>query len=424
MLIISPYFPPSNAADMQRVRMSLPYFAEFGWEAEVVTVAAEYSELPKDDLLLKGIPHEIKIHRIKALEKRWTSIMGLGSLGLRSLPAYRSKVNKLLKQNHYDLIYFSTTQFPVCALGAFWKRRFNVPYVIDMQDPWYTGNYYRNKPKYARPPKYKMMYVVHQYLERIAMKQVGGLISVSQSYLDDLKQTYSHKTNIPAETITFGAFEPDFQIAEHYCGAFNNLLDPATINLVYIGRGGIDMRAAIGRLFTAFKKGLLTEPQMFRRIKMYFIGTSYAPADRSKQTVMPLAETFGIENNIIEITDRISYFHTLVVLKQADAIFIPGSDDPGYTASKIYPYLLVKKPLLALFNPESTALSVLKEYGVQHTFDFVSVTDDVLLAFLRQLANRQITADDYNPEAITKYSAKTMTEKQCSLFDSVTNNLL
>lgn len=423
-LIISPYFPPSNAADMQRVRMSLPYFSEFGWEVEVVTVAAEYSELPKDDLLLKGIPDKIKIHRVSAIEKKWTSKMGLGSLGLRSMLAYRKKVTRLLGQNHYDLIYFSTTQFPICALGAFWRRKFNVPYVIDMQDPWYTGSYNLDKPKDARPPKYRIIYAMHKYLERIAMTQVGGLISVSQGYLDDLKQTYSSVTNIPAKTITFGAFEQDFQVAEQYCGAFESLLDPTTINLLYVGRGGNDMHPAIGRLFAAFKKGLLAQPDMFCRIKMYFIGTSYAPTGQSKQTVMPLAKTFGIENNIVEMAGRIGYFHTLVTLKQADAIFIPGSDDPKYTASKIYPYLLAKKPLLALFNPESPALRVLKEYGVRHAFDFVSVTDDALLVFLHQLAGRQCASDDYNLDVIAKYSARTMTQKQCALFDSVIDKSL
>lgn len=424
VLIISPYFPPSNAADMQRVRISLPYFREFGWDAEVVTVAVEYSELQNDDLLLKGIPDEIKIHRIKALKKKWTSKFGLGSLGLRSLLAYRTKVNRLLGQNHYDLIYFSTTQFPVCALGAFWKRKFNIPYVIDIQDPWYTGSYYLDKPKDARPPKYRIMYALHNCLERIAMKQVSGLISVSQGYLDDLKQTYPSVVNIPANTITFGAFEQDFQIAEQYRGTFENLLDPATINLVYVGRGGNDMHPAISKLFAAFKKGLQAEPQMFCRIKMYFIGTSYAPTAQSKQTVIPLAKTFGIENNIVEMTDRISYFHALDTLKQADAIFIPGSDDPKYTASKVYPYLLAKKPLLALFNPKSPALTLLKEYGVQQAFDFVSVSDNALLDFLRQLGSRKSAPDNYNPETIAKYSARAMTEKQCSLFDSVIDQSL
>jgi len=48
VLIISPYFPPANSADMQRIRMSLPFFNEFAWDYEIVTVADKYSDFTKD----------------------------------------------------------------------------------------------------------------------------------------------------------------------------------------------------------------------------------------------------------------------------------------------------------------------------------------------------------------------------------------
>ena len=67
VLIISPYFPPSNAADMQRIRMSLPYFGNYGWEAEVVTVDPKFSDMVKDDLLLESVPPNI-------LVKFWTPV--------------------------------------------------------------------------------------------------------------------------------------------------------------------------------------------------------------------------------------------------------------------------------------------------------------------------------------------------------------
>ena len=38
VLIVSPHFPPLNAPDMQRVRMSLPYFAAEGWEPVVLAL--------------------------------------------------------------------------------------------------------------------------------------------------------------------------------------------------------------------------------------------------------------------------------------------------------------------------------------------------------------------------------------------------
>jgi hypothetical protein len=400
--------------------MSLPYFKEFGWDTEVVTVDPEYSELPKDNLLIKSIPSEIKIHNVKPLSKSWTSKLGIGSLGLRSMWSYRKQVSKLLKQSHFDLVYFSTTQFPVCALGAYWKKRFNVPYVIDMQDPWYTGHYHQGKPQNERPPKYRLMYGIHQYLERIAMKRVDGLISVSEGYINDLKQVYPRLNSIPSSTITFGAFEPDPQIAKQNSQTFKPLLSKDFVNIVYIGRGGTDMHQAISALFTTLQKGLKNEPEQFKKIRLYFIGTSYAPAGQGKPTILPLAKELGIEEQVIEITDRISFYHTLTTLQQADALFIPGSDDPKYTASKIYPYILAQKPLLAIFSKNSSAISILKEYGAEYTlsYDSPNVTSKIE-EFLQKAVNNNLPQPEYDLETIKRYSALNMTKQQCQLFDSV-----
>lgn len=169
VLIISPYFAPINTADMQRVRTSLPYFKQNGWDAEIVTVDARYCDIPPDNLLLQTIPADIKIHTVGALKKGLTSKIGIGALAFRSYMFYRKKVDEILRTNTVDLIYFSTTQFPLCVLGAHWKKQFGVPYVIDMQDPWYSTHY---NDKKHRPPKYKLVYTLHKYLEAIAMKQV------------------------------------------------------------------------------------------------------------------------------------------------------------------------------------------------------------------------------------------------------------
>ena len=422
LLIISPHLPPLNAADMQRIRMSLPYFKAFGWDAEIVTIDPAYSEIVRDELLLQSIPPGTRIHYVKALSKSWTSKIGLGSLALRSLKFYRKKVSRLLKENQFDLVYFSTTQFPVLILGAYWKKHFGIPYVIDMQDPWHS-DYYRDKPRNQRPKKYWFSYRLNKYLEPIAMRHAGGLISVSENYIDDLKAKYPEMKDIPAATITFGAFEPDLQIANDNLKLFKPLLDKHSISLVYIGRGGTDMHNSVSKLFKALKRGLDEQPGIFKKLKAYFIGTSYAPAGQARQTILPLAQDFGISENVVEITDRISYYHTLATLLQADALFIPGSDDPKYTASKIYPYLLIHKPLLAIFNPHSPAIGVLQEYGLKDIYGYgpSAETDSRIFQFLKQLAEGKAAAGWLNPEAEKKYSAENMARRQCELFDEVLN---
>jgi hypothetical protein len=376
--------------------------------------------MAKDELLLQSVPPNIKVHHVKAFQKSWTSKFGLGSIALRSLLFYRSKVNRMLKSHHFDLVYFSTTQFPVCILGAYWKRRFGIPYVIDMQDPWHS-DYYQDKPKHQRPKKYWLSYRMNKYLEPRAMRTVDGLISVSEDYIDDLKERYPVIKNIPGETITFGAFEPDFDIAERNKTLFDPILDPAFINIVYIGRGGLDMHKAVGLLFKSFKDAMAKDTDL-GRIKFWFIGTSYAPNGHGVPTIEPLAKEYGLGNQVTEITDRISYYHTLLTLQQADALFVPGSDDPKYTASKIYPYLLAKKPLLAIFNKESSAISILKEYHAEYVLSFDAPNANrVIQSFLEKVLGKELTAVEYDEKALQKYSAQNMARRQCDLFNKVTD---
>ncbi|QEM14458.1 glycosyltransferase family 4 protein [Mucilaginibacter rubeus] len=398
--------------------MSIPYFVANGWEAEVVVVDEQYSDLPTDQLLLQSIPEDIRIHKVKALPKNLTSKFGLGSIALRSLPFYKKKIRSLLKSKQYDLIYFSTTQFPVCILGAYLKKRFGIPYVIDMQDPWHS-DYYQNKPKAQRPRKYWFSYRLNKYLEPIALNNADGLISVSDHYITDLKNRYPRIQHIPAATITFGAFEPDMEIAEKNQSNFPKLLDDSHVNIVYVGRGGADMQKAVSTLFKAFKAGLDAGNKALEAARFYFIGTSYAPAGEGKPSILPVADHFGVTGYVTEITDRISYYHTLLTLKQADTLFIPGSDDPKYTASKIYPYLLTQKPILAIFNASSSAIGIMKEYGVKQVYNYDTVTDDEINTFLLSIVQGNEPLPNYNEEAADKYSARQMTVEQCKLFDRV-----
>lgn len=421
VLIISPYFAPLNTADMQRVRTSLPYFASFGWDAEVVMVDEQYADVNRDDLLLQSIPSQTTIHKVAALKKTWTAKLGLGSIALRALFYYKQKVNQLLSSGKYDLIYFSTTQFPVCILGAYWKKRFRVPYVIDMQDPWHS-DFYQDKPKAEQPRKYWFSYRLNKYLEPVAMRGVDGLISVSAQYIEILKTRYARIVGIPAATITFGAFEPDLQIAATNKALFAPLLQDGFVNVVYIGRGGKDMYTAIEPVFAALQKGLQTDRTLFGKLKFYFIGTSYATAGKGVPTILPLAKQYGVEDSVVEITDRINYYHALATLQQADALFIPGSTDPQYTASKIYPYMLMKKPLLAIMHEKSSGVQVISECSKNAqlvTFgNSTGVMQESVYMVLEQCASGTLIPVETLP-GFDAYSSRNLTRRQTDIFDLV-----
>lgn len=419
LLIISPYFPPVNAADMQRVRMSLPYFKDYGWEAEVVCVDPEYIDMAKDDLLLQSVSKEIPVHAIKAFSKKYTAKIGLGSIALRSMWFYRQKVNRILRHKKFDLIYFSTTQFPVCVLGRYWKKKFGIPYVIDMQDPWHN-DYYRDKPKSERPPKYWFSYRLNKWLEPLAMKKVDGLISVSNAYINTLKNRYPEIKDIPTATIPFAAFNADWKIAEKHQLEFPDLLNRHFINIVYIGRGGKDMHRSATPLFAALKQGLKSNFEQFKNLRIHFLGTSYAPAPLAKPTLKPLADEMDLSEYVIEQPSRIGFYHTLSTLRQADALFVPGSDDAAYTASKIYPYIMAKKPLLAIFHKKSNVINILKictsaqVITLNETADFLRKN---AFDFLDNACHHRLKPIQIDMQEFKYYLAQEMTKKQIALFN-------
>ncbi|WP_443938104.1 glycosyltransferase [Pedobacter sp. MW01-1-1] len=423
VLIISPYFPPTNAADMHRVRSSLPYFEENGWLAEVVMVGEKHSDMVKDTLLLSSIPHHIKVHRVAALSKKWTSKIGLGSIALRSLFYYRRYVNKLLQKEQFDLIYFSTTQFPVLILGAYWKKKFGIRYVIDMQDPWHS-DYYQDKPKNERPKKYWFSYRLNKFLEPIAMKKVDGLISVSDAYIKALKLRYSVIKDIPEAVIPFPANEKDFEITAKNATALKIHFPKKeeNIHLVYIGRAGNDMAKSIRLLFHAFKNGLDKQPALFEKLRFHFIGTSYAAMGLGVKTIEPIAQELGVEAFVMENTNRIPYYDNLHTLTQADALLIPGSDDHGYTASKVFPYILAKKPLLAIFNTSSSTYRILQECNAAILASLNEKTEalQIIEKFLTDLIDKRIEKPNTNWDNFIPYTAKLNTQKQCALFNLLT----
>lgn len=355
---------------MQRVRISLPYFKEMGWEPVVICVDEKLVEGYLDPLLLQTIPGDIEIHKVKAFPVKVTRKLGLGSLSLRSLWYFRKKGNQLMNQRKFDLIYFSTTMFHVCSLGPYWKKKFNIPFIIDFQDPW-RSDFYLDKPKAERPPKFFIAYNIDKFLESRTVPAANGFISVSASYETMLKDRYSELKDKKFRIIPFGASAYDFTVMEKHIHGSEIKLHHDKINIVYIGRGGHDMRTALSIVFQAFKKGLGLHPHVFNKAHFYFIGTSYATAGHGEKTVIPVAEKFGLGKYVTEITDRIPYFETLYLLKKAGILFIPGSIDTSYSASKVYPYVLACRPLLAVFNNNSNVVKVLNElqYGEVVTFD-------------------------------------------------------
>lgn len=359
---------------MQRIRLVLPYLRENGWEPVVLAIDAKNVAAPKDPWLGITVPADVSIIRVQAMSLHWGKLPGLGSLTGRALRALKKAGDKILEELKFDFVYFSTTQFGVHVLGSRWLRRYGVPFAMDYQDPW-VNDYYRLNPQ-INPPggrlKYALADHLNRFLEPKVLRNCSGITAVSSAYIDELRRRYPWlPTNLPTKTVTFPADPRDFALVEETKVSQSVFApDDGFIHWVYVGRGGADMKKSAKALFAAIAESR-DHQEWINRLKIHFIGTSYAAAGKGESSFNQLADQAGIRDLVVEITDRLPYSQSLRCLLDADALFIVGSDDSSYTASKLYPYLLAKKPLLGIFHRQSSAAHFLKKTngGISITFD-------------------------------------------------------
>lgn len=426
VLIVSPHFPPVNAPDHQRVRISLPYFQEFGWEPYILTVRPECVEGANDPLLEQLVPKEIKVVRTGALPVKQTRKIGLGTLALRSLPYLLRAGDRIILEEKIDLVYFSTTIFPVMALGPEWRNKFGIPYILDFQDPWLSD--YFKRPNAGTPPggrfKYGLSQALARVLEPYVMRDASHTISVSPAYLKMLLDRYSWLREDQFTVLPFGAAEKEFELLPSL-NVQQKIFDNADgkRHWVYVGRGGDDMALALRILFLAIRLSKERNPAVWNSIKLHFIGTDYALGNRAVKTVEPIARELGIDDLVEEHPHRVPYFEALQIQANSDAVILIGSDDPGYTASKLYPSILARKAILAIFHEQSSVVEILRRCNAGRVVTFASNQNppDLMPKMTSQLDWLLSIPKDYTPDTnwseFQPYTAREMTRRQCEVFD-------
>ena len=136
VLIVSPNWPPVAYPDMQRARMACAHLREFGWEPLILSADPDEQVGPKDALLAKTLPEDLRSWQAKAIPKALTRLIGIQSVGYRSFFHIARLGSQLIARERVDVVFFSTTMFMLFALGPYWKWKHRVPFVLDFQDPW------------------------------------------------------------------------------------------------------------------------------------------------------------------------------------------------------------------------------------------------------------------------------------------------
>lgn len=361
LLIVSPHFPPVNAPDMQRVRVSLPRFLEAGWKVTVLTVNDPTPSAPLEPELLATVPAGVQVVRAHCCSRRWTRWFGVGNVALRSLPFLFVAGCRLLAGRQHDVVYFSTTMFIVLPFGRIWRRLYSVPYVIDLQDPWVSDYYER--PGAPPPPggwKYRLAHGLGRWLEHGTMERTAHLITVSTSYGESIRSRYPDLRDLPCTELPFGSPDPDLSHLRSTLARRPRLLPSGGFCLAFAGALGPGMLGPVEVLFAAMaalrREGI--------ELSAHFFGTSYAPGSEARPVTPALAARHGLEDCVHESPERLPYFSALQITFEAGANLLFGSTDLAFTPSKILAVQAAGRPVLALAYTGSAMAARLAGLGL------------------------------------------------------------
>ena len=407
VLLLSPHFLPSNLAGVHRVRLMSAQLRSFGWQPTIVTVDPTCYEEPSDATLMNLMPEGVLVERVGAWPARICRPLGIGDVSLRAQRALRDRVCTLIERLHPSLIFATVLPGYTSLIGAWAKRRFRIPFVLDYQDPWGTG-----LDSKKRWNKAWLANRIARFLEPGVLKQVDALTAVSDETLDSVRLRNLIPRGIPIESIPIGADENDHAVARLHG---RSLISPGAgiFHIAYLGTITHRMLPALEAFLGALKR----MDHKGKRILLHLLGT-FEP------DVVQAAERAGVRENVSVHPRRISYLDALRTMQDADLLLLIGSTDSHYTASKIFPYWLSEKPILGIFHRDSTIVPLSRELGGVHLALFgrssgVEACIEQVTSALRRAVKGEKVVPPRVEAAFEPYSPRGVAERYARLFDAV-----
>lgn len=428
VLIIGADFTPSSYPPALMIRFFAKHLPEFGWQPTIVTTDPQYYEWSVDPENQHLLPGWLEVIRTPALSAKLTRKIGIGDIGIRSLWHHWRTADQICKSGNVDLVFIPGPPFYTMVLGRLINERYGIPYVIDYIDPWVT-DYWKKLPKEERLPKRRLSDKLSRILEPFALRYVGHIVSVDTSYTDGVVARYPWINETDTTGIPYGGEPADF---DYLCEnprrnhIFNN--KDGLLHISYVGRGGPDMVPALRSVFQAVKYGLDRSHEIFSKLRMHFIGTTYAHNANGLYQVLPVAEEMGVQEYVDEHPGRVSYLDALQIMLDSHALLALGSESIHYTASKIFPYILSKRPLMAIFHKASSVVNILHETGAGKviTFDSESRPIEKAAPIAKYLEELLRLSAGYSPSTDWKsfepYTTRAMAGRLACAFNKVLEN--
>lgn len=422
VVIVSPHFPPSTLAGVHRARHLAAHLSSHGWKPIVVRVDERHYTEASDAGLATLVPSDVTQVRVGAVPVRLTGPLGVRDIGIRAYGALGKATIEAVQASKSKLVMLTGSPFYPMLLAGRIKRATGAKIVLDFQDPWVSAE------GATRPllSKGRAADALSRLLEPRAIRYADFITSVSETQNVEMIARYPSLDPTKMAAIPIGGDPGDFVALREMPPIHNtHPLNRDMINLSFVGtfmpRSGPLMEIMLKSLRLLRERDAL----LASRLRLNFVGTSNQTDPGAPAQVMPIAERLGIADLVRETPQRVPFLEALDLLARSDGLMMIGSDEPHYTASKIYPNLMADRPYISLFHAASSAHRILSEAAGGVTFAFETpdeleaMTGNIAQAIAR-IAEQPGSFASPRAEAFAAFTADAVAGRYAAIFNSLT----
>jgi hypothetical protein len=355
----------------------------------------------------------------------------VGDLGLRAFRGLQRTCTDLLRSERFDVLFITIYPSYPALLGPVLKRKFGLPFVLDYQDPWVGawGETAGGGPTGKPDLKSRLTRAVAMKLEPRVALAADAITAVSSATYDAIRTRNLHLERTLCVAIPLGGEPADFDRLRSQPRT-NSYFEPhdGHCHICYVGTLlplGFETLRAVFRAAALLRK---RRPELYARLRLHFFGTSNQTAADAPQRAVPVACELGVNDCVTEVASRIDYLDALTVQSQATVILMMGSSEHHYTASKLYPGLLAKRPILAVYHEASSVVAILCRAAHPPTARVVTYNDmdraesqlDVIYAELASvIENPMYDSTAIDMGAVSEFSARSLAGKLATVLEQV-----